>query len=355
LTANIKKLTDNIKTEPVPVSIVSGNERANEMHSPHVSAAALSGWLRDGSGGGRVCSTLPLVDFVTLTERIAREANDESLGWKLGLRYDLSRLGPLECALRTAASLEAALTLLVGYFSLMQDSSELSLRRHGGELTINYRILDPDIWPRHQDALFTLGIIAQIVNMVSGDGWDKMQIGLECEDAARVSRLAHRVDLHCRGGSVGNSLHIPASLAALPMPHSQLAESGQSAQAGTRQALDKLLVEKRRATTVEARVRALIFKQLGDQTISQEQIARCLCMSSRTLRRHLAASRTCFQALLDDCRLRQAAHEFRVKRNVSIAQTALRLGYSEHSTFTRAFARWSGMPPQVFIRAHAPS
>ena len=57
-----------------------------------------------------------------------------------------------------------------------------------------------------------------------------------------------------------------------------------------------------------------------------------------------------FQHIVDECRMRQAAHEFRRRSRVSLAQTALRLGYSEHSTFTRAFARWSGMPPQSYIR-----
>lgn len=349
LTENINSLTESIMLQITVVCIVIENEGVNEMHSPHVSAAALAGWLNDTPASAVVADTLPLAAFVTLTERIAREGNDEGLGWQLGLRYDLHQLGPLDRAVRAAPTLGAALTLLVDYFSLIQDSSELSLCREDGALTINYRILDPEIWPRHQDAIFTLGIIAQLVKRAASGWWDKVQMGVECGDTECVARLAQRAELDCRGGSIGNWLRIPATLAALPMPHAP------SGLADPRHALDKMLAQKRRATTVDARVRALIFRQLGDQTISQEHIARCLCMSSRTLRRHLAAAQTCFQDLLDDCRLRQAAHEFRIHRNVSIAQTALRLGYSEHSTFTRAFARWSGMPPQSFIRANAPA
>ena len=98
------------------------------------------------------------------------------------------------------------------------------------------------------------------------------------------------------------------------------------------------------------RVRTMIFQGLNDGGFTQDTVARALGMSSRTLRRRLAGEGVSFQHLLDECRMRLAAFEFRVRENVSIAQTALRLGYSEHSTFTRAFSRWSGMPPQSYIR-----
>lgn len=315
------------------------------MPTPRVAAEALAGWV-DNYASGPIGETIPLGSFVALTERIACEAKDDGLGWCLGLHYQLRELGAIEGAVRAAPTLNAALTLLVHYFGLMQDASELAISRDDAAVTISYRILDPEIWPRHQDAIFTLGIIAQIARLAIGSAWDKVQMGVECSDAERVARLAQLAEVQCCGGTTDNWLRIPAALATLPMPRTHGAPTDW-------RALDRLLVQKRRSTTIDERVRALIYRQLGDRPISQDHIARCLGMSSRTLRRHLAASQTSFQDLVDDCRLRQAAHEFRVHRNVSIAQTALRLGYSEHSTFTRAFARWSGMPPQSFIRAYA--
>lgn len=332
------------------------------MHTPHVATAALSGWTgtRSGSisrsGGGAaaapaayVADTLPLAQFVAMTEDVAREAGDDTHGWMLGLQYDLAELGPVARVIRSAPTLGAALRLLVDYFSLMQDASEMQLACEEGWLTVSYRILDPEIWPRHQDAIFTLGIVAQLVRVAAGPCCDKLQLGLERDDAESLARLAQRSGARCTGGTTSNWLRIPQAWAGLAMPRTG------SGNGDELKVLNRLLVQKQRTTTVEERVRALVYRQLGDRPISQEQIARSLGMSSRTLRRHLAACSTSFQDLVDDCRLRQAAHEFRVRRNVSIAQTALRLGYSEHSTFTRAFARWCGMAPQSFMRAHAPT
>ena len=56
---------------------------------------------------------------------------------------------------------------------------------------------------------------------------------------------------------------------------------------------------------------------------------------------------------LDECRMQYAALEFRKRKKQSLAEMALKLGYSEHSTFSRAFQRWSGMAPHEYRRAVA--
>ena len=66
------------------------------------------------------------------------------------------------------------------------------------------------------------------------------------------------------------------------------------------------------------------------------------------MRRKLTEQGSSFQQVLDECRMRQAVFEFRVRPDLSIAQIALRLGYAEHSNFTRAFHRWSGVSPQAY-------
>jgi AraC-like DNA-binding protein len=97
----------------------------------------------------------------------------------------------------------------------------------------------------------------------------------------------------------------------------------------------------------------MIFREMNDGSVNQEHIARELGISSRTLRRRLAEEGQSFQGLLDRCRMEFAALEFRIRRKLSLSDMALRLGYSEHSTFSRAFARWSGMAPQEYRRSVA--
>lgn len=69
--------------------------------------------------------------------------------------------------------------------------------------------------------------------------------------------------------------------------------------------------------------------------------------SSRSLRRHLAAQHSSYQALLDELRFTQAKHWLK-HSNLSIQQIAERLGFSEAASFRSAFKRWSGQTPKAF-------
>ena len=67
-------------------------------------------------------------------------------------------------------------------------------------------------------------------------------------------------------------------------------------------------------------------------------------MSGRTLQRKLRDEGMAFQALLDDLRC-QLARRHMAEPRESIAEIAFLLGFSEVSTFHRAFKRWTGLTP----------
>lgn len=205
---------------------------------------------------------------------------------------------------------------------------------------ISYRILDPDIWPRHHDAMFSLGIVAQILRRGTLGAWEKVEFSFEAEQAEMRGDIAKVLRAPCSFGADSNQLRFPETMLDLGMP-------GSAAPCDTRK-LSSLMVEQRRGTALVDRLSAVVFRDLNTVTIDQERIAREIGMSSRTMRRKLADEGSSFQQVLDECRMRQAVFEFRTRPDLSIAQIALRLGYAEHSNFTRAFHRWSGISPQAF-------
>ncbi len=99
--------------------------------------------------------------------------------------------------------------------------------------------------------------------------------------------------------------------------------------------------------TVQARVRHEIVEALpgGDLTLSR--IAKRLALSERSLRRYLRAEQTSFSQLVADVRYDQARTLLRAPR-VSLDQTAYLLGFSNASTFSRAFKKWSGRAPSEY-------
>lgn len=319
-----------------------------------VSSAALVLWRREARRRGIETfaweippgsTTVSLKLFVALTEKLAGHCGHRAMGWRLGESHDLRLLRDVGEAMLACSNLGAALRRLADFFALLQDASELSLCFAKRHCTISYRILDPDIWPRHQDAIFTLGLVAQLIRRAAPLHWEEVEAFIEDPDPAVARELALASGINCYPGAEANILRFPLYFLDLPLP----LEPGLAVP--DLRLMRLRVAQKRRETGVQELVRGLIYQRLGSDQIAQEEIARTLGMSSRTLRRRLADESTSFQQIVDDCRMRQAAHEFRERRPISIAQTALRLGYSEHSTFTRAFTRWSGMAPQDFIAA----
>jgi AraC-like DNA-binding protein len=87
-----------------------------------------------------------------------------------------------------------------------------------------------------------------------------------------------------------------------------------------------------------------IVEKLPDGAPSQQQIASALHVSNRTLQRKLREEGTSFMDLLQDTRM-QLARKYLRSPGRSVVETAYLLGFSEPSTFSRAFKRWTGQAP----------
>ncbi|MEU8963537.1 AraC family transcriptional regulator [Streptomyces sp. NPDC048491] len=82
-----------------------------------------------------------------------------------------------------------------------------------------------------------------------------------------------------------------------------------------------------------------------------EETAARLAMSPATLRRRLAREGTSFQQLKDAVR-RDAAIAGLAEGREPIAEIAARLGFSEDTSFHRAFRRWTGTTPGAYRLDH---
>lgn len=98
---------------------------------------------------------------------------------------------------------------------------------------------------------------------------------------------------------------------------------------------------------IEYRVRESIIESLGAGEPSLEKIAQTLGMSSRSLNRHLANRNTSYRRILTEVR-KELARLYLRQKNLSVIETAFRLGYADSSNFTRAFKHWFGVSPSRY-------
>jgi AraC-like DNA-binding protein len=77
---------------------------------------------------------------------------------------------------------------------------------------------------------------------------------------------------------------------------------------------------------------------------SPSLLARRLGLAMRTMNRRLADEGASYQQLRDEVCI-TTAHQLLATTKKSASEIGQMLGYSDASAFTRAFRRWSGVPP----------
>ena len=95
-------------------------------------------------------------------------------------------------------------------------------------------------------------------------------------------------------------------------------------------------------------VRAFLSLMIeNDEGPSIKRVVAAAGMSARTFQRQLNEEGASFSELLAEVRRSETLKRLK-ERNVTIAAIATDLGYSDQATFTRAFRRWTGVPPSWF-------
>ena len=99
---------------------------------------------------------------------------------------------------------------------------------------------------------------------------------------------------------------------------------------------------------VSHRVREHLEEKL-DQPTSIEGVAHALHFSLRTLSRRLGEEGTSFQAIKDELR-RDVAIQRLTKTRIPVSIIGSQIGFSDPTSFHRAFKQWTGSPPRAYRR-----
>ncbi|MDN3638822.1 AraC family transcriptional regulator [Simiduia curdlanivorans] len=112
-----------------------------------------------------------------------------------------------------------------------------------------------------------------------------------------------------------------------------------------------LLTQPKQSKSVHMRVRLWmenLFRE-GHSNPQLQQVSEFLGLTPQTLRRQLQKDGYSFQQLKDDIRRDMAIFLINSK-DQSVETIAFRLGFSEASTFIRAFRKWTGLTPLAYRR-----
>jgi len=127
-------------------------------------------------------------------------------------------------------------------------------------------------------------------------------------------------------------------------------DSGNAELAQHNDAIALRYLAKTEISGIQVRVGELLRARLPDGEPTEEEVARLLKMSVRTLQRKLLDNGTTYRSVLDDTRRDLAMFYLRVPV-YSLSAVTHMLGYSAPSCLTRAFRRWTGQSPRAWRAA----
>ena len=298
----------------------------------------------DGTAG----PVMQLSDFAASLEAIAARSPDPLAMWRAGEALQLADMGALGCAVALAPTLGAALRAFQRCFGAMQSASDVGFEVEDDRASFRYRILDNDIWPRRADSELTMGVVTGIIRRFAPEAGRLCSVALEHEPGATRGALAAHAGTTVRRSDT-NAISFPARL----LDRQQDAGAAPDAAQVFREAVQGLEAQIRAdwlRQPASHRVMHTLMGRIGREAIDQDAIACHLGVSRRTLRRRLDAEGTSFHELTEVCR-RNVGHALLVRSELPMIEIALRLGYSDHTAFSRAFSRWFGASPRELRRA----
>lgn len=98
---------------------------------------------------------------------------------------------------------------------------------------------------------------------------------------------------------------------------------------------------------ISARVVEVLQRRIGNSSLCIDEIASEMNLSKRTLQRRLQQQNISFAYLRDQVRFHHAI-EYLVENSLSIDSISSVLDFSDRTSFTNAFKRWTSLSPSVF-------
>jgi AraC-like DNA-binding protein len=285
---------------------------------------------------------------IELVERVfqrARELTGErDLGFFVGLQMRVSAHGFLGFAAMTAPTARSAVELIPRFAPTLTDALSLTLVHEGARsvLRVEERVPMGEVREVIMVALF-VGIwqMASTLTSVPLTG----ETELTCvEPPDYRQRFLHLTPRPIRFGAPHNQLSIDSAALDAPLLMADPAAQKLAAEQCERELL--ALAQKR---STQDSVRALIAGE-GGLALSLSDVAKKLHTSERTLKRRLMEQGTSYAELLDAAR-KDRALSLLQSADLSLADIAEQVGYTELSNFTRAFRRWTGVTPHKFRKS----
>lgn len=269
--------------------------------------------------------------------------DDPAFGLRAARFLHPSQLGALGYAWLASTSLRTALNRLSRYVHVIADDVAVDLVESDARFKISIReqeSLKRLFWASDS----SVSIIVTLCRMNYGDELNPESVELQHAAPADLGNYYSLFRCPVAFGCAVDRVVFPIGVVdrKLPSANPQLAQLNDQVMIQTLARLSK--------ERIVPRVKSTIIELLPSGKISDEQVAAELNMSTRALQRKLQKKETTFKQLLTETR-QELADKYIRNNQLSLTEISFMLGFSEVSSFSRAFKRWTGGSPSEYRQA----
>lgn len=281
-------------------------------------------------------------DFIRLMQIVMRRTEDEFIGLGRGTKSKPGTFSMMAHAVINCPNLEKAILRSAQFYQLVDLPLDLRLEKGEGESRL---VIDSPSVESRDNVLETMIFISvRFWSWLTGKNLEPVTIHFDFPEPAQAGEFRRLFRGRVVYNDKLNALVFPSSWLGLPLVQNPLSLSK-----FLKDSLALIIVGNARPIGLPEQIRAIISKEYGNTFPDFAQVCEQLSMTPQTLRRRLKEENTSYQEIKDSIR-KDASLYYLAKEELSIDEIALMMGFSEASSFHRAFKKWTGRTPASYRR-----
>lgn len=289
----------------------------------------------------------PQQEFAVIANIVRELPHVPALGLRMAARFHMPVYGVLTFAMCSCATAGDAIDLGLGYHELSFTLVEKRQEVVGNDLIFTFGDRHIPAPLRQIVVERDMFALPRVMDEVFSRKMPKRKVRFAFSPPPHARQYAELLGIEPEFDAPAHQIVVDADFRKIPMPQANAATLRHC------QAQLQAIVARRRTWGgTSGRVRDMLLRHpaMGPD---MEAVAAELRMTSRNLRRMLEAENTSFRSLADEVR-QTLAEEMLGLGKFSVKDVAARLGYSEVSSFTNAFKRWTGRAPRDWRSGQRP-
>ena len=284
---------------------------------------------------------MPLRAYIDTLEIAADRLDRRDFGLRMGLRQNLTFLGPLAVAILNSATAREGIEVCARYLHIHNPSLTMTLtpvvKTSRDFIDVHLELRRPVKHDQNSERM--LASIHTSLKQLVGADYKPFAVWFP---HAQISAMAVYRDVF----GIAPVFNRPRM--GLSMERAMLDKWRAGGSPQLRQIAETYLrqISPPKSTSFVIRVANVARSLLRGGESTPEQTAAALGIHPRTLQRRLQAEGTSFEKIKDDVR-KELAESLLAQPTVSLSQIASLLDYADSSAFSRSCRRWFGEPPSA--------